>query len=377
MRIAIYGGAFNPVHNEHVNIAIAAVKRLELDKLIIMPTFRSPHKSGQLIARAKDRLEMCRLAFAGIPCAEVSDYEIKRGGVSYSYLTCRHFKKLFKDDELYFIIGADMLESFSLWREPEEILKCATLAVCAREDERALKTAILKFRSDFRSEIVTIDYIGKAVNSTRIRVLAALGEDTAGLVPEKVRLFLRDGKIYVIPGIGKVKKYLTEERWRHTVGVAVLAAENCGRVRVFEEDAVIAAALHDCAKYLGSGAEELKGFIPPQNVPDPVMHQYGGAYVAEHVFGVRDEGILNAVRYHTSGRENMSGLEKLIFLADLLEEGRDFDGVEKLRKIFRRDVDECFMAALKNQLEYLKATGGEVYPLTERAYLYMKENYEQ
>ena len=107
------------------------------------------------------------------------------------------------------------------------------------------------------------------------------------------------------------------------------------------------------------------------------MHQYGGAYVAEHVFGVRDEGILNAVRYHTSGRENMSGLEKLIFLADLLEEGRDFDGVEKLRKIFRRDVDECFMAALKNQLEYLKATGGEVYPLTERAYLYMKENYEQ
>ena len=118
MRIAIYGGAFNPVHNEHVNIAIAAVKRLELDKLIIMPTFRSPHKSGQLIARAKDRLEMCRLAFAGIPCAEVSDYEIKRGGVSYSYLTCRHFKKLFKDDELYFIIGADMLESFSLWREP-------------------------------------------------------------------------------------------------------------------------------------------------------------------------------------------------------------------------------------------------------------------
>ena len=98
MKTAIFGGAFNPVHNEHINMVKSAVAGLGLDRVIVIPTFISPHKSGCLSARAKDRLEMCRLAFNGI--AEVSDYEVKRGGISYSYVTCRHFKKLYEDDEI-------------------------------------------------------------------------------------------------------------------------------------------------------------------------------------------------------------------------------------------------------------------------------------
>ncbi len=122
MKIAIYGGAFNPVHNEHINIARAAITQLGLDKIIVVPTAISPHKKGCMTARGKDRLQLCRLAFCGLPEVEVSDYELKRGGISYSYVTCRHFKKLYKDDELYFILGADMLQSFRFWKEPLEIL---------------------------------------------------------------------------------------------------------------------------------------------------------------------------------------------------------------------------------------------------------------
>ena len=119
MKIALYGGAFNPVHNEHVNIVRAAAEELGLDKVIVIPSAVSPHKRMSLVARGKDRLEACRLAFAGLSFAEVSDYELKRGGISYSYITCRHFKKLYPCDELYFIMGADMLRTFHLWREPE------------------------------------------------------------------------------------------------------------------------------------------------------------------------------------------------------------------------------------------------------------------
>lgn len=373
MKIAIYGGAFNPVHKEHVNIALAAKCELGLDKIIVVPTFKSAHKSGTLTVRAKDRLDMCRLAFEKYEGFEVSDCEIKRGGTSYSYVTCRRFKKLYPDDELYFIMGGDMIKSFPDWKEPEEILKCVTLAVCAREDSAELTKSIKAFSARFKSEIVKFGYVGEKVSSTRIRALAALGEDVSQYVPEEVKNLIRSRKMYAMPEVCGVKKLLTEERWQHTVRVSVLAAENARRSGVFEYDAILAAALHDCAKYLGESSPELKGFEYPEGVPAPVMHQYSGAYVAEHTFGITDKYVLNAIRYHTSGRENMGNLEKLIFLADLLEEGRDFDGVERLRKIFEKNIDECLLVSLEHQLKYLQTQKKPVYSLTKRAYEYLKE----
>ncbi len=376
MKIALYGGAFNPVHSEHLNIVLAAKEKLGFDKVIVIPTNISPHKKGEMSVRGKDRLAMCRLAFEGVGGVEVSDVELKRGGVSYSYVTCRHFKKIYSEDELYFIIGADMLKTFALWKEPEEILKCVTLAVCARENAEELSGEIKKFQKRFKKDIVNFGYVGKTVSSTRVRTLAALGEDTAGLVPESVRLFIRKRRLYELSELSGVKKYLTESRWQHTVRVALLAAEYCRSAGVYEIDAITAAALHDCAKYLSLDSEELKKFSPPKGVPEPVMHQFSGAYVAEKVFGVKDEGILNAIRYHSSGRENMSALEKLIYLADLLEEGRTFEGVEGLRGKLKDGLDCCLLAALEHQINYLKSTGAPVYPLTERAYRYLKENLE-
>lgn len=377
MKIAIYGGSFNPVHNEHINIVNSAKSSLNLDKIIVMPTFISPHKKGVLCARARDRLQMCRLAFGDIDGVEVSDYEIKRGGVSYSYVTCRHFKKLYPDDELFFIIGADMLESFHLWREPEEVLKCVTLAVCAREDGEILKKHIKDFNSRFKKEIVEINYTGGAVSSTKIRARASLEEDISKFVPNSVKRHILGGQLYSLPQISGVKNLLTEDRWQHTVRVAETALSRCASLGIYEEDALIASALHDCAKYLERDADELKGFHAPEGVPPPVLHQYSGAFVAEHTFGIKDNNILNAIRYHTSGRENMSALEKLIFLSDMLEEGRDFDGVETLRKLFYKDINACLLTALKHQLNYLESTGKPVYSLTRRAYEYMKENYDE
>ena len=373
MKIALYGGAFNPVHNEHINIVKAAIESLGLDKVIVIPTAVSPHKKGVMTASPRDRLKLCRLAFEGMQNVEVSDYEIKRGGVSYSYVTCRHFKKLYENDELYFIIGADMLKSFHLWKQPEDILKCVTLTVCARENEAELQSYIKIFRQNFKSEIVNFGYVGKSVSSTKVRTLAALGEDTAGLTSEKVRLYIKNKELYALKELWKVKDYLKKERWEHTVRVAVKAAENSRAAGVYEIDAITAAALHDCAKYLSLDAEELKGFTLKGDVPEAVVHQFTGAYVAEHTFGIKDENILNAIRYHSTGRENMSALEKLIYLADLLEEGRDFDGVQALRQKLKRGLNECMKAALEHQLNYLISTGKPVHPLTQRAYDYIKK----
>ena len=157
MKIAIFGGSFNPVHNEHVNIVRAAIKALNLDKVIILPTFITPQKDGRLKATAEQRLEICRIAFKEVDRAEVSDYEISRGGVSYSYLTCEHFAQKYPDAERYFILGADMLDNFSAWKYPERILNAVTLAVCARVDGAALESSLKNFEEKFHKKAVAFN----------------------------------------------------------------------------------------------------------------------------------------------------------------------------------------------------------------------------
>jgi nicotinate-nucleotide adenylyltransferase len=110
-------------------------------------------------------------------------------------------------------------------------------------------------------------------------------------------------------------------------------------------------------------------------VPAPVLHQFQGAYLAEHFYKIKDEDIINAIRFHTSGRANMSALEKLIFLADMVEDGRDYDGVEMLRALFysaqekgEKLLDACLLCALEETVKHLKNKGGEIYPLTLQAY---------
>jgi nicotinate-nucleotide adenylyltransferase len=123
-RIGVLGGTFNPVHSEHVALAKSAVKELELDKLLVMPTYISPHKNTTP-ASSQDRLNMLKLAFLGQDKIEVSDYEIKRQGKSYTYLTVEYLKEQ-EDCELFFIVGGDMLTDFKTWKYPERILNACT-----------------------------------------------------------------------------------------------------------------------------------------------------------------------------------------------------------------------------------------------------------
>ena len=374
MKIAIFGGSFNPVHKEHINIVKAAIESLSLDKVIIMPSNVTPSKNGRMFASATDRLNMCKLAFAGVPKTVVSDYEISQSGISYSYLTCRQFKEKYPDDGRYFIVGGDMLENFGEWKNPEEILEYVTLAVCARGDGDSLKKAQADFFARFGKNVETIGYIGGNVSSTRIRARAALGEGLEGLVSPEVEKYINDNSLYYIRGACEVKKSLSEYRWKHTVGVAVMAAENCTRYNVSEKDAITAALFHDCAKELPQDSPLIADCHISADVPPPVVHQFTGAYLAEHLYGIKDRNILNAIKYHASGKENMAPLGKLINLVDILEEGRDYEGVQELREIFKKDKDEALLVAFEELLNRLYSSGHPVYHLTQKAYDYLKEH---
>ena len=378
MRIAVFGGSFDPVHNEHIRVAEEAVRSLHLDKLVVMPAHTPPHKAWENLADDTARIECCRLAFSHLKNVEVSDYEIKKGGTSYTYETCRYFRTLYPSAELFWLVGTDMLYNFPTWKHPEDILQNVTLAVCARNEKHGwLDTAQRDFQNMFGKRFAVVEYNGAPVSSTDIRVLAGAGMRLNEYVPYSVETLIVQKQLYAIPFAERALALQKPSRREHTLRVAKLAAKRARGLKLDEHKAIAAALFHDCAKNVALDSPLLAGFVKKDewgDIPDPVLHQFTGAYLMQTQFGVTDEDVINAVRYHTSGRENMSMLEKLIFLADMLEDGRTFDGVDELRALFwETDLDACLTAALQRSLAFVESKGGTVYPLTRKAYAFYKE----
>lgn len=367
MKVALFGGSFDPVHTEHVRLAKAAAEELGLDLLLVMPSYHAPHKSAGSVAGGKERLQMCRIAFSTLPNADVSDFELRAGGTSYSYLTCRYLQERFPTAERYFLVGADMLENFFLWKEPDDILKNVTLVACGRGGA-GVKNLHGKFLARFHTDFRELAFCGGEISSSEVRVALAFEKDPRGLDPNVLQ-YIRGNGLYRYRA-ARALDLETPERREHSYRVALLAVKRAKSLGIPFEKALLAAMLHDCGKYIAADSPLLSGFTPPAGVPQPVLHQYTGAYLAEHEFGVEDAEILQAIRYHTSGREGMSALEKLLYLADLLEESRTFRGVEELRSLFWTDLDACLARALREQVQYLMSTGKPVYPLTLQAERY-------
>ncbi|MBQ7373187.1 MAG: nicotinate (nicotinamide) nucleotide adenylyltransferase [Clostridia bacterium] len=369
-KLVFFGGTFDPPHIEHVKMVEAVEKEISPDKIIIMPTFIPPHKKVFMPASPKNRLEMCKIAFAKINGAVVSDYEIKQKGKSFSYLTVKHLAEEYSDYEILFLMGTDMLSSFHTWKNPTEILKFATPLLCQRQGED--KTAVEskeEFFKKFGVKIGCLNFVGKDLSSTQIKIkkLLKLSVDDSLIfgVNEYIdRHFLYNG--------GKIADFvisnLTEKRLVHTKGVIELALRYAKAFGVSLKKTLKASLLHDVAKYLS--LSDYPEFVPPKAVPSQVMHQYLGAYVAEKELGVKDKEVLNAIRYHTSAKPNMSLLAKIVFTADMLEEGRTYDGVEKIRALSFEDFDKAFILSMQRSLDYVYERGCEVYPLTLKAYEY-------
>lgn len=190
MKIGLFGGTFNPVHKGHVNLVKNFKEKLSLDKVLVIPTAVPPHKQAESLVSSEDRLNMCRLAFSSL--AEVSDVEIARGGRSYTVETLEELKKIYKDDDLYFLVGSDMLLSFKRWYRWEDILTMCTLCATDRDNEETCRDA----DEEFFSKIIFCDFPKTVVSSSEVREKLALGEDVSKLLPEEVEKYIREKGLY-------------------------------------------------------------------------------------------------------------------------------------------------------------------------------------
>lgn len=369
-KIGILGGTFDPVHNEHITMAERVKEELNLSALVVVPTFTPPHKSHSECAPAAAREEMLKEVFGA---ENVCDYEIRAGGTSYTYKTLEYLKGIYPDGELFFIVGGDMLENFKTWRCPERILAAARLAAFEREGAYVDFDKERRYLAErYGADVIRLSYRGKQVSSTKIRLYAMFGLDVSPFVPAAVARYIAEKGLYPpTPAVELVKSVLHEKRFRHTANVAACALDKAKGLNLDRDTVFDACVYHDIAKYAD------KSKFPsavPADAPEPVAHAFLGAYMLEHAFGVTDGDVLNAVRYHTTGRAGMSNLEKLVFVADMVEEGRSFEGVERLRMLFDADFDACFAACVETTYRHLVSEGKTPYRLTAECYdYYVKE----
>lgn len=392
-RIGIYGGTFNPPHVGHVQAARQVVKTLCLDRVLMIPTGTTPHKQlPEDSPTPVQRLEMLRLAVEDLPGIEVSDLELKREGTSYTYQTVEQLKELYPDSELVFIMGTDMFLSFLDWKNPDRITQNASLAVLNRgqtDEQQAIQQqkALMEHRG-IKVELANNDIL--SISSTDLRRLLAF--DCADpFLPGGVADYIRANGLY-----GTSRSYvhlpmedlervvislLKPNRVAHVLGCRNTAVELARRWGADETDASRAGILHDITKALDGSLQltlcrEYGILLDKFSSKNPkTLHALTGSLVAKRIFG-ENPAVVDAIRFHTTGKADMCLLEKIIYVADYMEPNRDFPGVKRLRELAFSDIDAALKLGLQMTLDLLKKQGREISPESAQALRYLERRRE-
>jgi len=190
-KLGVLGGTFDPIHMGHLVLAEQVREKLQLDQVIFIPCASPPHKTEQELSSAKDRFEMTKLALEGNPYFSVSDIELKRKGLSYTVETLRELKGSYKDSEIYFLTGSDVLNEITTWKNPEEIYKLAKIVI-------GVRPGFDKFEPEdhFVKKSIMVNITGMDISSTQIREKVRKGESIKYLVPSKVEGYIKEKNLY-------------------------------------------------------------------------------------------------------------------------------------------------------------------------------------
>ena len=390
-RIGIYGGSFNPPHIGHLEAARSAIRSLKLDRLLLVPASQAPHKAAPEGTPAPEhRLEMLRIAAKGLEKTEVCDLEMRREGPSYTYETVEQLRQMYPDAELVLLMGTDMFLSFLSWKNPERIWKQATLGVFCR-GQRKEKDAIRtqkKAMEALGAKVELVDNPVIEISSTQARRMLIF-RFGGFLLPKGVEDYIRENKLY---GTDRDYRNLPmkeleavaislhdHKRVAHVLGCRDTAARLAKIWGVDPDIAARAGLLHDITKALDGPlqltlCDEYGTILDDFSAKYPkTLHALTGSLVAERIFGESPE-IVAAIRSHTTGKANMTALEKIIYIADYMEPNRDFPGVEKLRHLAETDLNAALKCGLEQTLEHLANQGSRVSPETRDALAWLNEN---
>ena len=376
MRSGIMGGTLDPVHNGHIQIALAAKRLLGLDRVMLLPAGDPPHKAHP--TKKRDRLNMARIAAESAEGLYVSELEIAREGTTFTVDTMRELTQREPGTQWYYVIGADTLNVLDSWRSFGEVAGLCTFAVIGRADEAVDMNRVRDLEQQYSARFEVLPFHGPDVSSTQIRERVARGEDISDLVPSGVAAYIRAHGLYLANRsreeiCAALEATLKPGRYIHTLGVAETAKRLAPRYGVDPVRAELAGLLHDCAKYMP--IDEMRKLVAGA-VPDvddeelatvSVLHAPAGAVWAAREFGVRDRRILSAIRKHTLGDAQMSALDALIYTADFIEPNRTpFEGLEEVRALAETDIFAATRKCAELTNRHLAEQGRQAHPRTLR-----------
>ena len=361
----LYGGTFNPIHRGHLDICVRARQAVDARRVLLMPAAQPPHKSAGWLAPDQDRLAMCALAAREYDLIQVDDWEIRRGGRSYTVDTLGHLAAVFPEEELWLLIGTDMFLTFTQWHRWEEIGKMASLLVASREEgdrEQLLDQQQRLAERGVRSRLLQNPPM--PMSSTQIR--EELRRDgTTGKVCPQVLDYIREKELYLHPPeeLDYRRRYIrplmTDYRYRHSLGVEKQAVKMARRFGADQRKAALAGILHDVCKDMPKGAllqnileSGIINGIDFKASPQ-LIHSYAGALYLQSHMDIHDTEVIEAVRYHTTARAGMSLLETVVYLADLTSEDREYPDVGEMRRLCDTDLRKAMIHALTHTVKEL------------------------
>lgn len=387
-KIGIFGGCFNPPHLGHIRGAEAAARALGLDRVLLVPAFEVPHKQLSLSSPTpQQRLAMTYLAAEGREKLEVSDIEIAQKAQGYTWDTLLALREKYPQAAFTLLLGSDQFGIFPQWKNAEQIVALADLAVLSRgqkgEGEAIAQTA--RELSALGARVAVLDNPVTEISSTQLRRLLAFRCADAFL-PPAVAQYICDNRLYDAVANWKhlpmetlepiVIRLLNPNRVRHVLGCRDTCVELARRWGADETDAARAGLLHDITKALdgplqltlcGAYGKMLDDFS--RKYPK-TLHALTGSLVAERIFG-ENEAVVSAICSHTTGKAGMNTLEKIVYVADYMEPNRDFPGVERLRRLAFSDLTAALKLGLEMTLEHLKNQGSEVSSQSREALDYL------
>lgn len=386
--LAVYGGTFSPPHIGHIRAAEALSAALSPDRFMIIVDNLPPHKEIDGGATAEHRLAMANLAFGHIPNVTISDMEIRRGGRSYTAETLTALSH--EGREIFFLCGTDMFLSLPTWRDPATIFEKAVICLVRREQDEALtdeiENAAAQYEKDFGARIRMIDAGITEVSSSVLREALCIAPWRAKKMLcapvfdyiEKEELWCCTDENTLLSSLREdVRLFMSEKRYRHTLGVERMVhrissyfSEECD---VFSLRA--AALLHDITKEL-TEAEQRKiisemhlELSKSQEASPAILHSFTAQDRIEKEFSTfaKNKAIISAIRAHTTGSANMTLFDKILFVADYIEEGREYPRCIATREKFfsmledgvspRVALDRIMLLILESTIRFLEERG--------------------
>ena len=386
--IDVVGGTFDPIHSGHILLGRAALAALPLDEVWFMPSGSNNYRSVLgLRAEKRHREAMVRLALAGEQEEKFvfSDWECAQPGSTYTSKTFAQLNAIYPEVTWYYVVGADTLFALKYWEEPELICNSVVLLAAGRREQvedSSLQDTARTLREKYGADIRFIPWEDIPVSSTQIRQKHRDGKLTREDLPSGVFSYLKAHHLYRsleelsdteildrCDATPQEREYyerlmgmLKPRRVRHSLGVmhmAMLLADGYRNVSV--EQARLAGLLHDCGR-------------TENNVLNALGHAPAGAQIARRMFGVTDESVLSAIRWHTTGRPGMTELEKIIYIADYIEPFRaTMVDLDKARRIAYTDLEQAVAFMGESTIRYLQSRGEDIDPITLETVKYYRD----